>query len=101
MSKKSVIQRNLKRCALFKFYKRKRIELSSLKNNKNMTLKKRFEAQLSFSTIPRNSSNTRIRNRCILSGRGRGVYRVFKLSRIWIRTLAAEGKLPGVTKSSW
>lgn len=101
MSKKSVVQRNLKRISLLLCFKQKRNNLSFLKKNKNITLKKRFEAQLLLSEIPRNSSSTRIRNRCVLSGRGRGVYRIFKLSRIWIRILASEGKLPGVSKSSW
>ena len=101
MSKKSIIQRNLKRNFLMKHFYKERKYLHLLRNNKKITLEERFNIQLSLSVIPRNSSRTRIRNRCFLSGRGRGIYRKFYLSRIWIRILASDGKLPGVTKSSW
>ncbi|MSO13364.1 30S ribosomal protein S14 [Rickettsiales endosymbiont of Trichoplax sp. H2] len=101
MAKVSIVQRNLKRQNLFKKNEKKREELKSIRNDKTKTLEERFEAQISLSNLPRNSSKTRIRNRCLLSGRGRGVYNKFKLSRIWFRKLASECKLPGVTKSSW
>jgi len=61
----------------------------------------RFEAQLKLSELPRNSSQTRVRNRCSLTGRPRGVYRKFKLSRIAVRELASSGQIPGMLKSSW
>jgi ribosomal protein S14 len=70
-------------------------------NNKAISLEERFQAQLSLGKLPRNSSKNRIRNRCLLSGRGRGVLRKFCLSRIWFRKLALECKLPGVIKASW
>ena len=101
MAKVSIVQRNLKRQNLFKKNEKKREELKSIRNDKTKTLEERFEAQIYLSNLPRNSSKTRIRNRCLLSGRGRGVYNKFKLSRIWFRKLASECKLPGVTKSSW
>ena len=101
MAKTSIIQRNIKRENLFKSNEKKRQEFKSIRNDKSKTLEERFEAQICLSKLPRNSSKTRIRNRCLLSGRGRGVYSKFKLSRIWFRKLASECKLPGVTKSSW
>lgn len=101
MAKKSIIQRNNKRVRLFKAYQEKRKDLKKVRNNKFNTLEERFEAQSILSQLPRNSAKIRIRNRCLLSGRGRGIYRKFNLSRIWLRKLASECKLPGVTKASW
>ena len=101
MAKVSIIQRNLKRRILFEKNKNTRRELKVIRNNKTKTLEERFQAQILLSKLPRNSSKTRIRNRCLLSGRSRGVYSKFQLSRIWFRKLASECKLPGVTKSSW
>lgn len=101
MAKKSIIQRNLKRVRLFNNNKEKRAHLKAIRNNKSITLEERFEAQANLSQLPRNSSRTRVRNRCLLSGRGRGVYKKFNLSRIWFRKLASECKLPGVIKASW
>jgi len=101
MAKKSIVQRNSKRVRLCKVHDEKRKELKKIRNSKCNTLEERFEAQSALSQLPRNSSRTRVRNRCLLSGRGRGVYRKFNLSRIWFRKLASECKLPGVTKASW
>ena len=101
MAKVSVIQRNIKRQKLFNKNKAKRDKLRCIRNNRAKTLDERFQAQILLSKLPRDSAKTRIRNRCLLSGRGRGVYSKFKLSRIWLRKLASECKLPGVTKSSW
>jgi len=101
MAKESIIQRNLKRVKLFKKNHQKRKELKTIRNNKAISLEERFQAQLSLGNLPRNSSKNRIRNRCLLSGRGRGVLRKFCLSRIWFRKLALECKLPGVIKASW
>ena len=69
--------------------------------DKNISTEERFEARLKLAQLPRNSSKNRIRNRCLLTGRPRGVYRKFGLSRIAFRELASDGKLPGVVKSSW
>ena len=101
MAKTSTIQRNLKRIKLVKKYASKRSKLKKIINNKSLPLVERFEAQLKLSKIPRNSSKTRIRNRCEISGRPHGVYRKLKISRIALRDLASSGKIPGMTKSSW
>jgi small subunit ribosomal protein S14 len=102
MAKKSMIQRNLNRIELCDHYKEKREKLKSIMNNKKLPLSERFVAQNKLiKTLPRNSSRTRIRNRCALTGRPRGVYRKFGLCRIVLRDLCAFGRIPGVTKSSW
>lgn len=101
MTKSSIMERNVKREKLYKLNEKKRNSIRKLRNNKSISIEERFETQMILSKIPRNSNKVRIKNRCILSGRGRGIYRKFKLSRICIRKLASECKLPGVTKSSW
>ena len=101
MAKNSIIQRNIKRIKLFQNNKEKRYRLKIIRNNKKVSLEERFEAQALLSKLSRNSSKTRIVNRCELSGRSKGVFKKFKLSRIWFRKLASECKLPGVTKASW
>ena len=80
---------------------KKRENLKKIIKNKKLPLTERFEAQLKLAKIPRNSSKTRIRNRCEITGRPRGVYRKLKISRIALRDLASKGKIPGMTKSSW
>ena len=101
MAKTSSIQRNLKRIMLVKKFAKKRENLKKIIKNKKLPLTERFEAQLKLAKIPRNSSKTRIRNRCEITGRPRGVYRKLKISRIALRDLASKGKIPGMTKSSW
>ena len=101
MSKTSAIQRNLKRIKLAKKFLKKREALKKIIKNKKLTLEERFAAQLKLAKIPRNSAKNRIRNRCEISGRPHGVYRKLKISRIALRELALEGKIPGMTKSSW
>ena len=101
MAKTSSIQRNLKRIRLAKRFLKKRENLKMIINNKKLPLDERFAAQLKLAKIPRNSSKTRIRNRCEITGRPRGVYRKLKISRIALRDLASKGKIPGMTKSSW
>ena len=93
--------RNLKRIRLSKKYEKKRKKFKSIINNKKLTLEERFNAQLKLSKLPKNSSKTRIRNRCEITGRPHGVYRKLKISRIALRDLASKGKIPGMTKSSW
>ena len=95
MAKTSAIQRNLKRIKLSKKFHKKREELKKIIKNKKLPLEERFAAQLKLAKIPKNSSKTRIRNRCEISGRPHGVY------RIALRDLALKGKIPGMTKSSW
>ena len=101
MAKTSSIQRNLKRIKLVKKFSKKRKDLKKIIKNKNLPLEERFNAQLKLAKLPRNSARTRIRNRCEITGRPHGVYRKLKISRIALRELASDGKIPGMTKSSW
>ncbi|MGL9733207.1 MAG: 30S ribosomal protein S14 [Wolbachia sp.] len=102
MAKKSMIQRNLRRIKLYDQYEEKRKKLKSIINNRSISISERFVAQNKLiKELPRDSSQIRIRNRCALTGRPRGVYRKFGLCRIILRDLCSFGKIPGVTKSSW
>ena len=101
MAKTSSIQRNLKRIRLSKKFLKKREALKKIIKNKKLPLTEGFEAQLKLAKIPRNSARTRVRNRCEITGRPHGFYRKLKISRISLRELAATGKIPGMTKSSW
>lgn len=101
MAKTSSVEKNKRRERLVEKYKAKRGVLKAVINNKSLSIEERFEAQLKLATLPRNSSKVRVRNRCELSGRPRGFYRKFKLSRIALRDLASIGQIPGVIKSSW
>ena len=101
MAKTSSKQRNLKRIKLTKKFLKKRENLKKIIKNKKLPLEDRFAAQLKLAKIPRNSSKTRIRNRCEITGKPHGVYRKLKISRIALRDLASKGKIPGMTKSSW
>ena len=101
MAKTSAIQRNLKRIRLVKKFLKKRGDLKKIIKNKKLPLEERFAAQLKLAKMPRNSAKVRIRNRCEITGRPRGVYRKLKISRIALRDLALSGKIPGMTKSSW
>ena len=101
MAKTSSIQRNLKRIKLTKKFLKKREDLKKIIKDKKLPLEDRFAAQLKLAKIPRNSSKTRIRNRCEITGRPHGVYRKLKISRIALRQMASAGKIPGMTKSSW
>jgi len=101
MAKSSAVERNNKRIKLAEKYDAKRAKLKAIALDKNAPIEERFEAQLKLAELPRNSAKNRIRNRCGLTGRPRGVYRKFKLSRIAFRELASDGKIPGVIKSSW
>ena len=101
MAKTSSIQRNLKRIRLEKKFSKKRAALVKIIKNRKLTLDERFTAQLKLAKIPRNSAKTRIRNRCEITGRSRGVYRKLKISRIALRERGSKGVIPGMTKSSW
>jgi small subunit ribosomal protein S14 len=101
MAKKSKIARNRHREALVKRYAERRQELVNIINDPDTPEEERELARRKFNNIPRDASPTRMRMRCELTGRPRGNYRKFKLSRIKFRELANEGLLPGVTKSSW
>ncbi|MEO1168895.1 MAG: 30S ribosomal protein S14 [Pseudomonadota bacterium] len=101
MAKLSSINRNEKRKRMAKKYAAKYAKLKAQANDKSLDDSERLIARLKMAEIPRNANPTRIRNRCELSGRPRGYYRKFKLSRIALRDLANKGLIPGVTKSSW
>ena len=101
MAKTSAIQKNLKRIKLVKKYAKKRAALKKIINNKKLDLSERFDAQLKLNKLPKNSAKIRIRNRCQITGRPHGVYRKLKISRIALRQLGLEGKIPGMVKSSW
>ena len=101
MAKKSAIQKNIKRERLAKKYAEKRDRLKSVAKDESASVEDRFNARLKLAGLPRNSSPTRIRLRCGLTGRPRGNYRKFKLSRIALRDLALTGRVPGMVKSSW
>ena len=101
MAKTSAIQRNLKRIKLVKKFSIKRESLKKIIKNKKLPLAERFAAQLKIAKLPRNSAKNRIRNRCEITGRPHGVYRKLRISRIALRDLASNGKIPGMTKSSW
>ena len=101
MAKKSAIYRNKKRIKLNLKFEKKRKELKKIIMDKKVTLEERFKAQMKLSKLPKNSSRIRIRNRCEITGRPHGVYRKLKISRIALRKLTLEGKIPGMIKSSW
>ncbi len=101
MAKLSSINKNNKRIKLSNKFFDKRKKLKEIIMNKQLPLEERFKAQLKLTNLPRNSSKTRIRNRCQITGRPHGVYRKLKISRIALRKLGLEGKIPGMIKSSW
>lgn len=101
MAKKSKIEKNNKIARMIKQYDDRRKELKAIISDPNADMDQKREAMFKLSKLPRNAMPVRYRNRCGLTGRPRAYYRKFKLSRIALRELAHEGKLPGVTKSSW
>ena len=101
MAKQSSINKNNKRIKLSEKFMKKRNELKKIIMNKKLSLEERFKAQQKLSRLPRNSSYTRVMNRCQITGRPHGVYRKLKISRIALRKLGLEGKIPGMVKSSW
>jgi len=101
MAKVSAIERNLKRQRLVAKYAAKRALLKDIARDKDLPVEERFNAQLKLAALPRNSAETRVRNRCQVTGRPRGYYRKMKMSRIALRELGSMGLLPGLVKSSW
>ena len=101
MAKLSAVNKNKRRIKLSNKLYKKRLALKKIVMNKNITLEERFKAQQKLSSLPRNSSKIRIRNRCQITGRPHGVYRKLKISRIALRQLGLQGKIPGLVKSSW
>ena len=101
MAKISAINKNNNRIKLTSKFFKKRQSLKKIVMDKKITLEERFKAQQKLSKLPRNSAKVRVRNRCQITGRPHGVYRKLKISRIALRQLGLEGKIPGMVKSSW
>jgi small subunit ribosomal protein S14 len=101
MAKTSSIEKNKRRMRLSKLYAARRSKLKAIAMDKTVTMEERFAASLKLAELPRNSSKTRIHNRCEVTGRPRAYYRKFKMSRIAIRDLGSKGLVPGLVKSSW
>ena len=101
MAKTSSIEKNKRRRRMNDRLKPKRAALKDIIQDRSKPMDVRFEAQMKLTEMPRNSSRTRIRNRCELPGRPRGYYRKLKLCRNQLRELASQGMIPGMTKSSW
>lgn len=101
MAKKSMIERNKKRERMVQQYAAKRAELKSIMADPNVSDEEFYAAQRKLTKLPRNSSPIRVRNRCSITGRPRAFIRKFRMSRLTFRELASDGKIPGVTKSSW
>ena len=101
MAKMSSINKNNKRIKLSGKFFKKREKLKKIVMNKKLPLEERFKAQQKLSKLPRNSAKVRVMNRCQITGRPHGVYRKLKISRIALRQLGLQGKIPGLVKSSW
>ncbi|MBC2836967.1 30S ribosomal protein S14 [Paragemmobacter straminiformis] len=101
MAKKSMVNREVKRAKLVQQHAAKRAALKAVINDQSKPVEDRFKATLKLAELPRNSSATRLHNRCQLTGRPHAYYRKLKLSRIMLRELASFGQIPGMVKSSW
>lgn len=101
MAKKSAVERDKKRVRMARQGAARRARLMAAATDQTLPAEDRFAARLKLAEMPRNSAPVRQRNRCLLSGRPRGYYRKFKLSRIALRELASQGLIPGMVKSSW
>jgi small subunit ribosomal protein S14 len=101
MAKESKIETNKRRRRLVEQYAEKRKALKAIINDRSMPMEERFAAQLKLANMPRNSSKTRVRNRCEITGRPRAFYRKMKICRNQLRELVSQGMIPGMVKSSW
>ena len=101
MAKKSAIEKNKRRMALVEQYAARRKRLKTTAEDESLSDQERFAARLKLAELPRNSSQTRVRNRCEMTGRPRAYYRKLKMSRIALRDLGSAGLIPGLVKSSW
>jgi small subunit ribosomal protein S14 len=101
MAKKSMIEREKKREKLVAQYAKRRSELKAVINDQTKPVEERFKATIKLADLPRNSSATRLHNRCQITGRPHAYYRKLKLSRILLRDLGSNGEIPGMVKSSW
>jgi small subunit ribosomal protein S14 len=101
VAKLSLINRDLKRAATVKKFAKKRAELNAVINDQSKSEEERYQARLKLQALPRDSSPTRLRNRCDITGRPRGTFRKFGLGRNKLREVAMRGEVPGITKASW
>jgi len=101
VAKLSLINREKKRATLVKKYASKRAALNAIIQDQSLSEEARYEARLKLQALPRNANPTRVRNRCELTGRPRGTFRMFGLGRSKIREIAMKGEIPGLTKASW
>lgn len=101
MAKISMIERQRKRERLVAKYAKKRAELKAIAANQELPMEERFKARLKLAKLPRNSSPTRLNNRCEVTGRPKAYYRKLRMSRIALRDHASRGEVPGMVKSSW
>ena len=101
MAKLSILQRQEKREKLVAKYAKKYAELKAVSNDAKLSDEERYAARLQLQKLPRKANPTRLRNRCVLTGRGRGTFRMFGLGRNKIRELAFKGDIPGMVKASW
>ena len=101
MAKKAMIEREKKRQKLVDQYAAKRAALKEIAKDESQPMEERFKARLKLAKLPRNSSATRLHNRCQLTGRPHAYYRKLKMSRIALRELGSAGQVPGMVKSSW
>src|SRR5210317_1351169 len=101
MAKKAMIEREKKRAKLVAQYAEKRAALKVIANDETKPMEERFKARLKLAKLPRNSSPTRLHNRCQLTGRPHAYYRKLRVSRIALRELGSNGEIPGLVKSSW
>ena len=101
MAKKSMVERQKKRQRMVAQYAAKRAALKAVAEDQERPMDERFRARLKLAEMPRNSSATRLNNRCLVTGRPRAYYRKLKMSRIALRDLASFGQIPGMVKSSW
>jgi len=101
MAKKSSIETNEKRKRLSQKYAPKRAKLKAIASNRNVAAEERFKATLELAALPRSGAKIRVRSRCMLTGRSRGNYRKFGISRIMLREMGSRGLIPGLKKASW
>jgi small subunit ribosomal protein S14 len=101
MAKKAMIEREKKRQKLVAKYATKRAALKEIATDESKSMEERFKARLKLAELPRNSSATRLHNRCQLTGRPHAYYRKLRISRIALRDLGSAGQIPGLVKSSW
>jgi small subunit ribosomal protein S14 len=101
MAKTSSIEKNNRRRRMTKQYAERRAKLKAVARDKNKPMEERFAAALKLAELPRNSSATRVHNRCEVTGRPKGYYRKLKMSRIALRDFGSKGLIPGLLKSSW